>query len=341
MADKATILVVDDTIENLDVLTGLLKQNYQVKAAKSGAIAIKLAQIVPQPDLILLDIMMPDLDGYQVCEILKSQPNTSHIPIIFVTARISPEDEVKGLELGAVDYITKPITPAITLQRVETHLALHDLQRSLYFKVKEQTTEINNSKIEMVKRLGRAAEYKDNETGMHVLRMSYYCRLLALAIGMTMEDADTLREAATMHDIGKIGIHDAVLLKPGKLDPDEWAIMQKHVEIGVDILGTNHDSKLLEMASAVAQHHHEKWNGKGYPQGLKEEQIPLVARIAAIADVFDALTSSRPYKRAWKIEQAVALLEEEKGQHFDPQIVDLFIKHLAEVLDIKSKFKDE
>lgn len=340
MADKPTVLIVDDTPENLDVLTGLLKHQFKVKAAKSGVTAIKLAQINPKPDLILLDIMMPDVDGYEVCQILKSQPNTAHIPIIFVTAKISPEDEVKGLSLGAVDYITKPINPAIALQRVQTHLSLYDHQQALYLKVKEQTEEINHSKVEMVKRLGRAAEYKDNETGMHVLRMSYYCHVLALACGMTLEDADTLREAAPMHDIGKIGIPDAVLLKPGKLDSKEWEVMQTHVNIGVDILGDTSGSKLLEMAADVAQCHHEKWNGKGYPNGLSKEAIPLVARIAAIADVFDALTSERPYKQAWSVERTVELLKEEKSNHFDPDLVDLFIENLPEILEIKARFKD-
>ncbi|MEZ8824437.1 HD-GYP domain-containing protein [Vibrio amylolyticus] len=340
MSERATLLIVDDTAENLDVLTGLFKDKYQVKAAKSGKVAIKLAQMKPQPDLILLDIMMPEVDGYQVCETLKSQPHTAHIPIIFVTAKISPSDEIKGLSLGAVDYITKPITPAVALQRVQTQLALYNQKQELYLKVKEQTKEINHSKIEMVKRLGRAAEYKDNETGMHVLRMSHYCHVLAVACGMSLEDADILRDAAPMHDIGKIGIPDDVLLKPGKLDSEEWAVMQTHVDIGVDILGDTAGSRLLEMAVQVAQSHHEKWNGKGYPQGLVGEDIPLVARVATIADVFDALTSERPYKEAWSVERAVSLLKEEKGQHFDPNLVDLFIGKLDEILEIKTKFKD-
>ncbi|MCK6263530.1 two-component system response regulator [Vibrio sp. ZSDE26] len=340
MTERATLLIVDDTAENLDVLTGLFKTDYQVKAAKSGKIAIKLAQMVPQPNLILLDIMMPELDGYQVCEILKSQPNTAHIPIIFVTAKISPEDEIKGLSLGAVDYITKPITPAVAMQRVQTQLALYNQKQALYLKVKEQTSEINHSKIEMVKRLGRAAEYKDNETGMHVLRMSHYCHVLALACGMSLEDSDVLREAAPMHDIGKIGIPDAVLLKPGKLDAEEWEVMKTHVDIGVDILGDTSGSKLLKMAAQVAQSHHEKWDGSGYPQGLIGEQIPLVARIGAVADVFDALTSERPYKQPWSVDRTVELLIEEKGRHFEPDLVDLFIGNLEKILEIKNKFRD-
>ncbi|NOH98373.1 two-component system response regulator [Vibrio sp. 99-70-13A1] len=341
MTHKATVLIVDDTPDNLDVLTGLLKDQYQIRVAKRGAVALKLAQMSPQPDLILLDIMMPEIDGYEVCQILKSQPNTSHIPIIFVTAKISAEDEVKGLSLGAVDYITKPINPAIALQRVAAQLALYHQQKMLYLKVKEQTAEINRSKMEMIERLGRAGEFKDNETGMHVLRMSHFCHVLALACGLSLEDADTLREAAPMHDIGKIGIPDNVLLKQGKLDANEWAIMQTHVAIGVEILGETSGSKLLQVAVQVAQSHHEKWNGQGYPQGLVGEDIPLVARIAAIADVFDALTSERPYKQAWSIEKAVSLLEEEKGQHFDPSLVDLFIENLPQILELKARFKDE
>lgn len=341
MDSKPVVLIVDDTPSNLDVLTGILGDSYQIKLAINGKLAIKIAQMVPQPDIILLDIMMPDLNGYEVCEILKSQPNTAHIPIIFVTAKIEPSDEVKGLELGAVDYITKPITPAIALQRVKTHLALYDHQRTLYQKVKEQTKEIAQGKLETIHSLGRAAEFKDNETGMHVMRMSHYCHVLALAAGMTEQDADTLRDAAPMHDVGKIGIPDSVLLKPGKLDKEEWATMQKHVDYGVEILGSYGDSKLMRVAIEVAKYHHEKWDGSGYPNGISGEDIPLVGRIAAIADVFDALTSERPYKQAWSIEKTLGLLKEESGQHFDPHLVDLFLANLDQILEIKERFKDE
>lgn len=345
MHEKPLVLVVDDTPANLDVLTGVLGSDYQVRVAINGRLALNLAQMQPQPDLILLDIMMPEMDGYEVCQSLKSQPNTAHIPVIFVTAKISPDDEVKGLELGAVDYISKPITPAIVLQRVKTHIALHDQQRALYQKVKEQTVEINKSKLETIRSLGRAAEFKDNETGMHVFRMSQYCHVLALADGMTEEDAELLRDAATMHDVGKIGIPDNVLLKPGKLTPHERKVMEKHVEIGVEILGqqsAHHDnSKLLNLAIDVAQYHHERWDGAGYPNGVKGEDIPLVGRIAAIADVFDALTSERPYKAAWSVERAVDLMVSEKGKHFDPVLVDLFVTKLDKLVAIKEAFKDE
>jgi putative two-component system response regulator len=341
MSSKPTVLVIDDTPSNLDVLTGILKDTYQVKVAINGHIGIKIAKTVPQPDLILLDIMMPDIDGFEVCRQLKSQPNTAHIPIIFVTAKIDPEDEVKGLSLGAVDYLTKPITPQIALQRVKTHIALYDQQRALFSQVKEKTREINLGKLETLNILGRAAEFKDNETGMHVMRMSHYCEVLAKALGMTDEDAETLRDAAPMHDIGKIGIPDSVLLKPGKLDADEWITMQKHVEYGVEILGRQSDSKLMQMAIQVAQYHHEKWDGTGYPNQISGEEIPLVGRIAAVADVFDALTAERPYKRAWSVDEALNLFKEQKGKHFDPRVVELLFENLPEILAIKERFKDE
>lgn len=341
MSSKPTVLVIDDTPSNLDVLTGILKDTYQVKVAINGHIGIKIAKTVPQPDLILLDIMMPDIDGFEVCRQLKLQPNTAHIPIIFVTAKIDAEDEVKGLSLGAVDYLTKPITPQVALQRVKTHIALYDQQRALFSQVKEKTREINLGKLETLNILGRAAEFKDNETGMHVMRMSHYCEVLAKALGMTDEDAETLRDAAPMHDIGKIGIPDSVLLKPGKLDADEWTAMQKHVEYGVEILGRQSDSKLMQMAIQVAQYHHEKWDGTGYPNQISGEEIPLVGRIAAVADVFDALTAERPYKRAWSVDEALNLFKEQKGKHFDPRIVELLFENLPEILAIKERFKDE
>jgi putative two-component system response regulator len=340
MHDKLTVLIVDDTPENIEVLAGALKDKYRIKAANSGKLALKIAQMLPAPDLILLDIMMPEMDGYEVCEALKSQPNTSHIPVIFVTAKISAEDEIRGLQLGAVDYITKPITPLVAMQRVATHLALANQNRELEVQVKLQTDEINQGKLEMIKRLGRAAEYKDNETGMHVLRMASYCHLLAIESGMSEKEADLLREAAPMHDIGKIGIPDGILLKEGKLTNEEWSVMMTHVAIGVDILEGDSNSELLEMAKTVAQTHHEKYNGKGYPQGLMGEEIPLIGRISAIADVFDALTSTRSYKKAWTSDEAFSLIEKEKGEHFDPVLAEMFLELKPQVLEIMQKFAD-
>ncbi|SET61594.1 HD-GYP domain-containing protein [Thalassotalea agarivorans] len=340
MSELQTILVVDDNPDNIDVLTGILRPYYKVKAAINGKLALKIASSKAKPDLILLDIMMPEIDGYQVCKELKANPVTRHIPVIFVTAKTEIEDEKQGFELGAVDYITKPVSMPIVLARIKTHLALYDQQRALEDQVKERTEQIEHTRAEIIKRLGRAAEYKDNETGMHVIRMSYYSKFLAQKIGCDDSWTELLFNAAPMHDIGKIGIPDAVLLKPGKLNDEEWVIMQKHVQYGADILGTD-DSELLSLAREVALYHHEKWNGKGYPHGLSGEDIPLSARIVALADVFDALTSVRPYKEAWPIEKVEALFKEEAGQHFDPALVPEFLACMPQIKEIMSKYSDD
>lgn len=336
--EQATILVVDDTPENIDVLVGILGEDYQVRAARGGEQALKLVHKAP-PDLILLDIMMPGIDGFEVCRRLKEDFTTRHIPIIFVTAKIEMKDELAGLDLGAVDYITKPVSPPIVLARVRTHLALYDQNRELEQQVRARTRELHDTRLKVIQRLGRAAEYKDNETGTHVIRMSHYSKILGLAAGMSEAEADTLMNAAPMHDIGKIGIPDHILRKRGRLDDAEWQVMRTHPEIGGEIIGDD-DSALLTMARVIALTHHEKWNGGGYPGGLAGEAIPRVSRIVAIADVFDALTSPRPYKKAWCIEDAVAMLEEGAGVHFDPQLVTLFLEHLPEVLAIKDRFAE-
>ncbi|BEU03300.1 two-component system response regulator [Agarivorans sp. OAG1] len=340
MENRATVLIVDDTPENIDVLAGILRNDYKLQVARNGDMALKIVAKANKPDLILLDIMMPGIDGFEVCRRLKEDLSTRHIPVIFVTAKISPADELRGLELGAVDYITKPVSPPVVKVRVKTQLALYNQNRELDRKVKEQTDVINTTRLQIIQRLGRAAEYKDNETGMHVIRMSYYSRILGLAAGMSERDADILMNAAPMHDIGKIGIPDRVLQKPGKLDAEEWEIMQSHAVIGGEILGEGDSSELLELARTVALTHHEKWNGKGYPNGLAGEDIPIEGRIVAIADVFDALTCERPYKKAWPVEKAIELLESEAGIHFDPKLVPLFIEALPEILEVKERFKE-
>ncbi|ASI93194.1 response regulator [Vibrio mediterranei] len=337
--EKPVVLVVDDIPDNIHAIAGSLNEHYKVKAATSGAKAIQIALSTPKPHMILLDIMMPEMDGYEVCETLKANPLTADIPIIFVTAKSEVVDEQKGFELGAVDYITKPISPPIVLARVKTHIALYDQNLELSIKVRERTAQLEQSRLEVIQRLGRAAEYKDNETGMHVVRMSHYSRILASQLNVSNRWVELVFQAAPMHDIGKIGIPDNVLRKPGKLDADEWAVMQKHVEIGGDIIGDS-DSLLLQMAQEIALNHHEKWDGSGYPNQLKGEQFPLSARIVAIADVFDALTSVRPYKKAWSIEETLALLERDAGTHFDPSLVPIFISKLDDILAIRAAFKD-
>ena len=284
--------------------------------------------------------MMPDLDSYEVCRQLKANPLTQKIPVIFVTAKNQEDDEQHGFELGAVDYITKPISPPLVKARVATQLALYDQSRTLERKVQERTKQLANTGLEIIRRLGRAAEFKDNETGLHVIRMSHYTRLIAEALPYDDDWVDLIFNAAPMHEIGKIGIPDNVLLKPGKLDDAEWNIMRRHPKIGADIIGDD-ESPLLQMAKEIAFSHHEKWDGTGYPRRLKGEEIPITARIVAIADVFDALTTERPYKKAWKIDAAINLIDEEAGKHFDPALVKVFHSVLPDILNIRDKYAEQ
>lgn len=324
---RPLLLLVDDEATNLQVLRHILQEDYRLLFAKDGAKALEMAER-ERPDLILLDVMMPGMTGYEVCQALKVQAHLEAIPVIFVTALADVEDEAHGFAVGAVDYITKPVSPPIVRARVRTHLSLVRMD------------ELRQTRLQIVQRLGMAAEYKDNETGLHVIRMSHFSKVLALAAGYGEAAAEELLNAAPMHDVGKIGIPDAVLRKPGKLDEQEWAVMRQHVEIGAQIIG-EHASGLLRTAQRIALSHHEKWDGSGYPNGLSGEEIPLEGRIVAIADVFDALTSVRPYKAAWSVEDAVELLNKERGRHFDPHLVELFIQQLPAILEIKERWAEQ
>ncbi|GAC07163.1 response regulator [Paraglaciecola chathamensis] len=324
--NKQKVLIVDDEPANLRVLKKILGDLYRLTFAKSGEEALRLVER-ELPDLILLDVMMPGMTGFDVCQALKQNPLSKGIPVMFVTALSDDVDEAKGFDVGAVDYITKPVSPAVVKARVRTHLSL------------VQADELRRTRLQVIQRLGRASEYKDNETGTHILRMSHYSKIMALALGLSENAADNLLHAAPMHDIGKIGIPDSIMLKPGKLTDEEFAIMQKHPEIGAEILGES-DSDLIELAKIVSLTHHEKWDGSGYPNGLKGEEIPLEGRIVAIADVFDALTSKRPYKEAWPVEKAVDLIQSQSGKHFDPNIVTLFQSCLPSILEIKERWQD-
>jgi putative two-component system response regulator len=338
---RRTILVVDDTPDNIDVLVGILQDEYNVKAATRGDRALRIVRGERPPDLILLDIMMPGMDGYAVCRELKKDPSTRHIPIIFVTAKIGVEDEVRGFELGASDYISKPVSPPVVKSRVRTHLALHDQNRELERKVRERTADLYRTRLQIIQRLGRAAEYKDNETGIHVIRVGLSAQALALAAGMGKEAAEMLLNAAPMHDVGKIGIPDRILLKEGRLDAEEWEIMKTHCQIGADIIGDEPGTPLLAMARTVALSHHERWDGSGYPAGLAGESIPLVGRIVAIVDVYDALISSRPYKEPWPSDRAAAYLREKAGHLFDPRLVTLFLDILPHVKELHRPYADD
>jgi putative two-component system response regulator len=317
---RPRILVVDDEPTNLQLLRQILQTPYRLLFAKDGARAIELAR-QERPDLILLDVMMPGMTGYETCRRLKAEPLSAAIPVIFVTALNEASHEVDGFDAGAVDYITKPVSPATVLARVRTHLSLVGLD------------ELKHSRLQIIQRLGLAAEYKDNETGLHVIRMSHYAQLLGRAAGLDEVDAEELLTAAPMHDVGKIGIPDRILQKPGKLDAEEWAVMQTHTTIGAEIIG-EHAHGLLARARTIALTHHEKWDGSGYPHGLAGSAIPLDGRIVAIADVYDALTSKRPYKEAWAPELAFAWIGEQAGSHLDPRLAALFLTLAPEILQI-------
>lgn len=324
---RPTLLLVDDEPVNLQVLKQILQQDYRLLFARDGEKALSLAN-TDRPNLILMDIMMPGMTGLDTCKQLKLDPATKNIPVIFVTALAEICDEAEGFNAGCVDYITKPLSPPIVLARVKTQLSLVSAEA------------LRETRLQVIHRLGRAAEYKDNETGLHVIRMSLYAKEIALAAGVNPLDAEELSNAAPMHDIGKIGIPDMILQKPGKLTADEWEIMKTHTTIGGMIIGED-NSNLLKIASSIAINHHEKWDGSGYPAGTAGKQIPIEARIVAIADVFDALTSIRPYKPAWSIEDATAYIKQESGKHFDPELVDAFFIALPNILKIRSELLDQ
>lgn len=337
---RKRILIVDDQPANLNVMRQILKDDYDLSFAKNGHDALS-TMLKLEPSLVLLDVMMPEMDGYTVREKMNEDPRLSGIPVIFCTAMSDADDEVRGLELGAVDYITKPVVPSIVKLRVRTQLALADQKWALSQQVKAANASLLESRLQTLQMLGRAAEFKDNETGMHVIRMSHYSLLIAKALGWNDEACDLLFNAAPMHDIGKIGTPDSILTKPGPLDENERSEMNRHAEIGAAIIGDYAaTSPLLQMAQRIALCHHEKWDGSGYPNGLTGTDIPIEARIVALTDVFDALTSQRPYKEAWPIEKALQLLREESGKHFDPDLVKIFLENIDAVKNVQQTWHE-
>jgi putative two-component system response regulator len=356
-AARATVLVVDDTPENIEILGQLLQPQYRVRVANSGERALRLAHTEPRPDLILLDVMMPGTDGYEVMRRLSADPATADIPVIFVTAMDGNDNEEHGLSLGAVDYITKPVVPAIVLARVHTQLELKAARDQLardnqWLEAEVERRMQENLLIQdlSVRALACLAEARDNETGNHILRTQAYVEMLALALRDKSGYSKALAgnrlamvvKAAPLHDIGKVGIPDAILLKPGRLSPEEFAVMKSHPRIGADAIAKAMQQSLsagqvsdaahnpaafafLEIAQEISIGHHEKWDGSGYPERLAGEQIPVSARLMALADVFDALTSRRIYKPPMAIEEASAIIVKGRGSHFDPQVVDAFL----------------
>lgn len=344
---SANILIVDDQIVNVKLLEKVFQQegftNIFSTTDSREAVTLYLEHDI---DVLLLDIRMPHIDGFEVMAELDSFIDNDYLPILVLTAELEGETRSKALSSGAKDFLTKPFDRLEVIQRTKNiievrmlHKQINHQNRTLEATVKERTKELEESQLEVIERLGLAAEYKDNETGNHVIRMSQFSYLLAKAMGLSEEGAELLKRAAPMHDLGKIGIPDRVLLKPGKLDKDEWKIMKTHVDIGGELL-KNGSSPLLVMAKSVALTHHEKWDGSGYPNGLSGEDIPIEGRICAISDVFDALTSKRPYKEAWPVEKAMDLIKSESGKHFEPRLVELFVKILPSILLEQAKYQD-
>jgi putative two-component system response regulator len=328
MINKGKILVVDDTVASLKLLADLLKtESYEVRAAISGELALKAAAGEP-PELILLDIRMPEMDGYEVCRRLKQLSATCDVPVIFVSAAAETDEKVFGFNVGAVDYVTKPYQRDELLARVSTHLELYRLRHHLEEMVAQRTHQLVASHRETIVTMTRAASYKDEETGAHVARVSSYCVAIAQVMGKSAEFCDLIRYASPMHDVGKIAIPDAILGKPGKFEPHEWEIMKTHAELGAKMLSGT-DSPYLIMGAEIAGDHHERWDGSGYPHGLSGENISLPARIMHICDIYDALRSKRPYKQALSHERSVEIIIEGDGYtlpaHFDPEVLDAFI----------------
>jgi putative two-component system response regulator len=345
-AGTRKILVVDDVVENIHVLKEILKSEYHIIAARGGQEALKLIHAEEPPDLVLLDVMMPGMDGYEVCKQVQANPEARKIPIIFVTAMGEVADETHGLELGAVDYLIKPVSAPIVRARVHNHLELKHAREALERqniileeKVKERTRAIRETQQETLVRLMNASELRDTDTGLHIKRIQFYAELMAKKMNMGLLDAEELGLAATLHDLGKIGIPDSVLLKPGKLNAEEWAVMKKHPEIGAHCLEGS-KSRLLEQGRLIALHHHERWDGTGYPAGLKAEAISLAGCIVGLVDVFDALSTKRPYKEPWPIEKVLELIEEGKEKHFDPKLADILLSDYQEFMDIGSQLSD-
>lgn len=341
------VVIVDDEQANINLLSLLLRKNgySNITAINSGRGLLQRKDL-SDFDLVLLDLKMPEVDGAVVLSYLRDQPVLRDLPILVLTAATEERARYDALSRGATDFITKPFDVKEVLIRIENALAVRNLQKLRIQKnleleqlVQERTREVEASRLDVIRRLGRAGEYRDNETGAHVIRVSKCCALIARVIGKSEHFCQTILQASPMHDVGKIGIPDNILLKPGKLTPLESEIMKKHAQIGADILSGS-DSYLMQMASTVALTHHEHWDGSGYPAGLSGNDIPLEGRICAIADVYDALTSARSYKKSWSVESAVAYIDESRGKCFEAFLVDAFLEIQPEILPLKTQYKD-
>jgi len=353
------VLIVDDEELNRNLLESMMElAGYDAACVSGGQAALNILE-EDEFDLVLLDVMMPGMDGLETAHRIRSKFSQSDLPIIMVTALASKNDRLKAVKAGANDFVSKPVDRVELQVRSESQIKLKrmqdkikEYQANLENLVQERTKELRSALTETEKarekilyahrdtihRLGVAAEFKDEDTADHIFRMSNYCKAIAEGLGLPAEQIDTIYHASPMHDVGKIGIPDAILFKPGKLDENEWKIMKEHANIGYRILSDS-DSGLLQAGSVIALTHHEKWDGSGYPAGLKGDNIPISGRICAVADVFDALTSKRPYKEPFPIDKTLQIMKEGRGSHFDPGVLDIFLDRLDEIFVIKEKYQ--
>jgi len=337
---RAHVLVVDDDPDLRALLAMMLKPRYEVRLASNGAEALVGAAKTPQPELILLDVQMPGEDGHAVLQALRANPATAAIPVIFLTARNDPKDEARGLAEGAVDYITKPISAAIVLARLATHLALSNRQRALEMQVADRTRELKDSRAQLMRRLALAMSYREGGLTHRAVRISQYAKLLAEAAGAKPEACELMALAAPLHDIGTLGVPESILRSPDKLSEREWKQMRRHPEIGAEIIGEHRDP-LLSIARAIALCHHERWDGGGYPKGLKGATIPWAARVAAVADAFEAMTATLRRREPMSVTTAAKIILSESGKQFDPAIVKAFTKALPRMIAVQKSVVDE
>lgn len=352
MNDRARILIIDDEPHNVLLLKRMLTMlGHDCEGAENAIVALQ--KLDASYDLVLSDIMMPEMNGFKFVEAIRAKPHLENIPVIVITTLTEKEDRLKAVQAGANDFITKPIDQYELEVRVNSLLKIksqHDellrYQSELSEMVESRTLalqkalhSVRKSHLDTIVHLAAAAEYKDEDTGQHIRRMSSYCRILAEGLNLDPDEVDLIHRSSPMHDLGKIGIPDSILLKPGPLNPDEWTVMQTHTLIGGEILGAG-DSDYVNMGAIIALSHHEKWDGTGYPTGLKGEEIPIGGRICAVADVFDALTTKRPYKEAFSTEKSLEILLQGRGTHFDPTVLDIFFERLDDILAVIDRYRD-
>lgn len=342
------VLIVDDTEINLILFAALIKKldNCVATTFSNATLGLQWASR-NLPDLVIVDYMMPDVDGLEFIRQLRAMPGREAVPVLMITANDQKQLRYRALDLGANDFLIKPVDKVEFLARTKNMLVLSQARRSLADRaqwladeVRKATAEVVSRERETVFRLCKAAEYRDPETGAHILRMAHYSQLIGKGLGLPTAEQELLLEAAPMHDLGKVGIADKILLKPGRLDAEEFELMKKHAVFGYELLQGS-SSRVLQAGAEIALAHHEKFDGSGYPQGLKGTDIPLFGRIVAVADVFDALTSERPYKSAWTLEAAIDLLLEGSGKHFDPECVQAFLNAWEDVLAIRNRYQDD